>query len=419
MIEQLKNTFKNFNKKISNKETINKTRSENFEKFVQLGFPSRKLEDWKFSDFSNIISKKFKNININFEENKKLKFNNYIKDFEHNKIVFLNGLYDSHSFKHENEEKIHFDNLRKGPGYEAKGKNSLKLLNNAFFIDGLLLYVKKGYECNKPLIIYNVINTQSNNNFFNQKILINVEENSKLDLIIYSVNLNSEPVFLNTSNFFLVEKYGMLKLFNINELNNDDINYNFNQINVNENGIFENFVLSCYSAFFKNDIQCSLKESHSSGFINGAILSQDNQHHEIKTEIEHFGQNTKSYQKIKSVLNKNSKAIFQGKIYVDSNAQKTDGYQLSKAIMLDKDSEFDSKPELEIYADDVKCSHGSTSGNLDENAIFYLMSRGLNRIDAKKLLIKGFLQDAIETVTNEEIKKYLLKKLEVKLNEFS
>ena len=418
MIEGLKNTFESFNKKISNKDEIAKIRSKNFNKFIQLGFPNRKLEDWKFSDFNNIISNKFKNININLDKQNKFKFNNYIGDFEHNKIVFLNGFYNNHSFKYENEEKIHFDNLKKGPAYEPLGTNSLNLLNNAFFIDGLLLYVKKGYECKKPLIIYNVINTESNNNFFNQKIIINIEENSKLDLIIYSINLNSIPVFLNMSNFFLVEKYGLLKMYILNELNNDDINYNLNQVDVGENGIFENFIMSPSSAsFFKNDIKCTLKENHSSGFINGAILSQNNQHHEIKTTIKHLGQHTKSYQKIKSVLNKNSRAIFQGKIYVDSNAQKTDGYQLSKAIILDKDSEFDSKPELEIYADDVKCSHGSTSGNLDENEIFYLMSRGLNRIDAKKLLIKGFLHDAVETITNIEVKKYFSIKLENILDE--
>ena len=190
-------------------------------------------------------------------------------------------------------------------------------------------------------------------------------------------------------------------------------------MNVRGNGIYENFIMSPSSAaFFKNDIHCILKENHSSGFINGAILSNNNQHHEIKTIIEHLGQNTKSYQKIKSVINNNSKAIFQGKILVDAKAQKTDGYQLSKAIILDKDSEFDSKPELEIYADDVKCSHGSTSGNLDENEIFYLMSRGLNRTEAKKLLIKGFLSDAVETITNEKVKKYFLKKLEHILDEF-
>ena len=185
-----------------------------------------------------------------------------------------------------------------------------------------------------------------------------------------------------------------------------------------ESANFEKFILSDSSSFFKTDIECDLKENNSSGFVNGAILGHNDQHHEIKTNIKHIGQTTKSYQKIKSVLNKNSKAVFQGKIYVDKNAQKTNGYQLSKAILLDENSEFDSKPELEIYADDVKCSHGSTSGSLDENSIFYLMSRGLSRKDAKKILIQGFLADAIETVTNNEIKKFLLKKIEKSLNEY-
>ena len=134
----------------------------------------------------------------------------------------------------------------------------------------------------------------------------------------------------------------------------------------------------------------------------------------LKTNINHIGQNTKSYQKIKSVLNKNSKAIFQGKIHVDSNAQKTDGYQLSKAILLSESSEFNAKPELEIYADDVKCSHGSSSGSLNENSIFYLMSRGLNYQQARELLINGFLLDVIEKITDSEIKNLIKNMIGVK-----
>ncbi len=107
------------------------------------------------------------------------------------------------------------------------------------------------------------------------------------------------------------------------------------------------------------------------------------------------------------MLGKNSKAAYQGRIFVDSKAQKTDGYQLSKAILLDETTEFNAKPELEIYADDVKCSHGSASGSLNENSIFYLMSRGLNYKEAKELLINGFLLEAIEKITDVEIKKLI------------
>ena len=416
MIEELKNTFKSFNKEFSTQDTKAKTRADNFEKFLQLGFPSKNLEDWKFSDFNRIILNKFKNININIDQQNKFKFNKHIKDFEHNKVVFLNGFYSEHSFDYENEEKIIFSNLKKGPTYKADGDNSLNLLNNAFFTDGLLLYVKKGYQCKKPIVIYNVYNTEINNNFFNQKIIINVEENSKLDLVIYSINLNSIPIFVNTSNYFLVEKKGLLKLFCINELSNKDLNYNLNQANVMENGIFENFILSCSSAFLKNDIKCTLQEDNSSGFVNGAILAHENLHHEIKTNLEHIGQSTKSYQKIKSILSKNSKAIFQGKIYVDSNAQKTDGYQLSKAIILDRDSEFDSKPELEIYADDVKCSHGSTIGPIDEQLIYYIRSRGISKKEATKILIKSFINDNFENLSNGSIQKKIKVYLDNYLN---
>ena len=113
---------------------------------------------------------------------------------------------------------------------------------------------------------------------------------------------------------------------------------------------------------------------------------------------------TKSYQLIKGVLEDNSKAVYQGKIFVNSKAQKTDGYQLSKAILLNESTEFNAKPELEIYADDVKCSHGSASGSLSEDSIFYLKSRGLNYQEAKKLLINGFLLDVVEKITDSEIK---------------
>ena len=128
----------------------------------------------------------------------------------------------------------------------------------------------------------------------------------------------------------------------------------------------------------KNEINCNLNGRYSSAFVNGIFYLKDKNHHEIRTNINHLIDNTKSYQLIKSVSENDTKAVYQGKIFVNSEAQKTDGYQLSKAILLDETTEFNAKPELEIYADDVKCSHGSASGSLDDNSIFYLMSRGLN-----------------------------------------
>ena len=140
----------------------------------------------------------------------------------------------------------------------------------------------------------------------------------------------------------------------------------------------------------------------------------NDKHHEIRSIINHLTENTKSYQLIKSVLEQSSKAVYQGKIFVNSDAQKTDGYQLSKAILLNKESEFNAKPELEIYADDVKCSHGSASGSLNEDSIFYLMSRGLSYQQSRELLINGFLLDVVEKITDSEIKNLIKNMLGIK-----
>jgi len=442
MIEELKKTFDTFNKKICLWDEQKSLRAENFKKFAEKGFPTKKLEDWKFSNFNQIILNNFKNLNIDLDEpteyrsmewidqenqfsktnRKKIKFNDYLKDFEHNKVVFTNGFFNHSSFEQEKNNAgclWHQDlesafNERKMTLID-KERNSLSLLNNAFFTDGLYLRVTKGFQLNKPLVIYNVFDSAKGTNFFNQKLIIDIEEDAKIDVFIYTINIGKSPVFLNTYNNFNIRRNGLLKLFNFNDLKKKDLNYNCNDTKIDVNGVLENFIFSNSSEYFKNEINCSL-EMYGSAFVNGAILNTDNQNHEIKTKIEHLDENTKSYQKIKAVIGKNSKAIFQGKIFVDKKAQKTNGYQLSKAILLDKESEFDSKPELEIYADDVKCSHGSTSGSLDEDSIFYLMSRGLNYYQAKNLLIKAFLSDAIESITNKDVKKFFIEILDNKLH---
>jgi len=214
----------------------------------------------------------------------------------------------------------------------------------------------------------------------------------------------SQNNFININQNFDIAQDAILKSYKIDHKTNSNIKYFYNNINLEKNSISENFIFSTGSKFIKNEVNCNLNDQYSSAFINGVINLKNSQHHEIKTNINHLAENTKSYQLIKTVLNDNSKGIYQGKIFVDQKAQKTNGYQLSKALLLNENTEFDGKPELEIYADDVKCSHGSTSGNLDEDSIFYLMSRGLSYQQSKELLINGFLMDAVEKITDLEIK---------------
>ena len=214
-------------------------------------------------------------------------------------------------------------------------------------------------------------------------------------------NDTSEKNFLNIFYNFDLKENSILKNYKLDS-------------SENKNTISETFILSSGSYFFKSEVNCNLKGEHSSAFVNGIFSLDKNKHHEIRTTVNHLTENTKSYQLIKSVLEDSSKAAYQGKIFVNSDAQKTDGYQLSKAILLNKDSEFNAKPELEIYADDVKCSHGSASGSLNEDSIFYLMSRGLSYNQARELLINGFLLDVVEKITDSEIKNLIKNMIGIK-----
>ena len=177
-----------------------------------------------------------------------------------------------------------------------------------------------------------------------------------------------------------------------------------------------NLIFSSGLKFNKFDIETDLVGDNCKYNILSALFLNGNEHQEIKTCINHLAPNCKSHQKVKKVLSSDSRGIFQGKIYVKDIAQKTDAYQLSKALLLNDNAEFNSKPELEIYADDVKCSHGSTSGSVDEDSIHYLMTRGLSREDSTKLLIKGFLNDITEFIKSSSIKKFVEIKLEEAIN---
>ena len=157
------------------------------------------------------------------------------------------------------------------------------------------------------------------------------------------------------------------------------------------------------------------KENASCYILSGLSLGKE-EHQEIKTRINHMAPNCKSYQKIKNVLENDSKGVYQGKIFVKDTAQKTDAYQLSKALILNDKAEFNAKPELEIYADDVKCSHGSTSGSIDEDAVHYLMTRGIEFPMARKLLINGFINEIFENIPEQKLKIFLEKSIKEQVN---
>jgi len=373
-------------------------------KFIEKGFPNKKLENWKFLDLSQIIKNNIGEINFDNDYNFTNKFDTskLISDLEHNKIIFVNGRIEKLDFSKEDKSEIEiYDDVKIND--KSDGKNSLIDLNNAFRNKFYKITVKKNYHLKKPLIIYHFSNDKMKSKNINLRLDFQLEENSSLRLIDYFDD-TSDKNFMNIFYNFDLKRESILKNYKIDKLSNKNLKYSFNNIDQEKNSISETFIFSSGSNYFKNDINCNLNGEFSSAFINGIFSLKENKQHEIRTSINHLVENTKSYQLIKGVLGKNAKAVYQGRIFVDSKAQKTDGYQLSKAILLDETSEFNAKPELEIYADDVKCSHGSASGSLNENSIFYLMSRGLNYKQSKELLINGFLLDVIEKITDNQIK---------------
>ena len=404
MNEQLQLDFDKIIKtlKISEKEI--QLRKSFLKKFINTGFPNRKQEDWKFLDISQIIKKNISDLSFfnDYSLPNKIDPSIFVDGLEHNKIIFINGRIEKIDFNYEDQNQIKInDEIGKTITFDYE--NSLIDLNNAFNSKVFKILVKKNYSLKKPLIIYHLTNDKINSKNINLSLNFELEENSSLRLIDYFSD-NTNKNFTNILYNFDLKKYSILKNYKIDKFRNNNLKYSFNNIEQDENSISETFILSAGSDYFKNEVNCNLNGEYSSAFINGIFSLKESQQHEIRSTINHLVENTKSYQLIKSVLGKNSKSAYQGRIFVNSKAQKTDGYQLSKAILLDETSEFNAKPELEIYADDVKCSHGSASGSLNENSIFYLMSRGLSYQQSKELLINGFLLDVVEKITDLEIK---------------
>ena len=382
-------------------------KEKNFNKFIEQGFPTKRIEDWKFSDLNQIISTSFENLDFSKKDNQSSIDDDFVNEFEHNKIFFVNGNISKIDFSYENEEKIILNhNLELD---KELNDNALLNLNNAFVSNYIKITVGKGYQFQKPLIFYNYLTSDLDSCGLNMRLDINLEEDTSLNVINIS-NENIKNNFLNFRQKINIGKNSVLKNYSLDANPTSNIKYSFKDIDLDKNSHLEYFILSKGSKFAKHDINCSLNNEYGSVVLNGIIDLDKKKHHEIKTVINHNEENCKSYQLIKSILNENSKGVYQGKIYVNSKAQKTDGYQLSRALLLNENVEFNAKPELEIYADDVKCSHGSTSGNIDENSIFYLMSRGLSHAQSKRLLTNGFLNEVIEKITNEDVKS-LVKKL--------
>ena len=399
--------------------------------FMQNGFPNKKKEDWKFTDLEKILNSSFKELKPLIEKD------NYKLDtflgFDHYYLVNVNGelvdnklWFNKGSIEETETQLTKISNTNQHPVLlndpkfagrakvtEVVKKNEMLSMNLAFLDRGYSFQIKE--DLDKPLVIYNFFDNDLENKIISNSNFIKIS-NSKVKIIELNIDNSNSKYFKNTFQKYQINE-SEVNYFFINQKNSKGFNYTKNEIEINDlnskkSSMLNYFIFGSGSKFRKDDYEISLNGENSFAKINSAAILNNGEHHEVKTNMFHREPNCKSHQKIKNILQGDSKGIFQGKVSVSNRAQKTDAYQLSKGLILDDKSEFNTKPELEIYADDVKCSHGSTSGNIDEDAVYYLMTRGLSKKEATKLIIKGFLNDVVSEIEDSEVKKLIDEHLE-------
>ena len=404
-----------FNKNGINDEKINHLLTKN--NSLKNQFPNKHQEDWKFTDLDKIL-------NFNFNELKVLREKNLVNkkkifSFDHYALILVNGNISQYDFGKglvKFETKLYYDSTNiKLDDFNGQKLDKITFSENDLLFNYNIMLSDRGFnlkflsDLDKPLIIYNYFYGDLENSFIN--IYNKIEVTNSNSTIIECIIDESNSSYLKN----IFQKIDLdnsdLKYFLINTEDSKSFTYSRNKIDVQKSN-YKNYIFTSGLKFKKEDNELSFKSENSSADIYSASILKNKEHQEIKTVMRHAKPNCKSYQKIKNILTGSSRAVFQGKVKVLDEAQKTDAYQLSKGLILDENSEFNAKPELEIYADDVKCSHGSTSGNVDREAIYYLMTRGISEKIATKIIIKGFLSDIVSEVQNPEIKKIIENHLE-------
>ena len=373
-------------------------------------FPTRKEEIWKYTPL-----KKLKKINFHNQEHFKTKdlesFN--LPNLDGIIIVFENGRYNSKLSRIIDSDEIDVSfssNTFPGNNFSTiKQNNYFTSLNSSFLTDSVMINVNSNTRISKNLNFINIVS--SNNCLSNTKFSIVLSANSNINVRQYFLG-NSSAVngFINHENNIYLNDSSSLTINKFQELNN---NFNFcNEFITQKND--SQFIMntfSCSGIIVRNDIVSDVNGENCHTELNGVFSPTKNEHIDNHTTINHLVPNCKSFENYKGVLKENGVGVFNGKVIVHQDAQKIEAFQKNNNILIDQDSIIYSKPELEIYADDVKCSHGSTTGQFDDEALFYLRSRGLSIKKSLQLMTLGFINEVIQKTSNLEYVDFVLKRL--------
>ena len=388
-----------FNNSIGNESDLVKNiRTENFNEFKKIGIPTSKDEFWKFTNPSIINVSEF-SLGNSSEMNDEL--------FD---IIVVNGKLIKKTEEIENKdiqnsllEKIISDEL-----FE-KTANSFINLNNAFSTEGCVVNFEDNTE--KEISILNVVDNTSSEQIIHPRIIIKAGKNSTISVLEEVRFLGKKNNLVNSvTNFYLDEGA------NVEHVIIDDYSENTYQIsNVlvkqQRDSTFSSYNYSNAKKLARRDFIVELKERGSHCDLRGVYLADDENHIDHHTIIEHEDEHCTSNELYKGILSGKSTAVFNGRIHVHDSAQKTDAIQSNQNLLLSDNAIIHTKPELEIYADDVKCTHGATIGQLDEKGIFYLRARGIKREDAQKMMMRAYIGEVLKGMKHKKAKEILLEKI--------
>jgi Fe-S cluster assembly protein SufD len=391
---------------------INSFREKSIDKFKETGIPTKKNEAYKYTNLNIFFDQDYESYFMPSEEDfrKAEEFRCDIAELDTYGLVLLNGFYPSVHSKIQqlpngawvgslNEAALRFPEqvARHYGRYAVNENDGLIHLNTAMASDGIFIYVPENVVFSKPIQIVNLIRAEKD--MFNQhRNLIIVEKNAQASIIICDHTISPARALTNAVTEIFVNENAHFDLIRVQNEHNNSAKMTHTFIHQEKNSYASSNNITLHGGFVRNSTYHYLGAEGAESNSSGLFLADKFQHIDNFVNIDHAAPRCTSNQLFKGVLDDMSTGAFNGRILVRPGAQKTLAYQKSNNILLTDDAKMDTKPQLEIYADDVKCSHGAATGQLDNDALFYMQSRGINQKDAKLMLMFGFAHEVIQNI---------------------
>jgi Fe-S cluster assembly protein SufD len=426
--EKLLSSFMAFEERIDVTSELHDVRTSAIKNFENKGFPTKKEESWKYTSLNSILKNDFSVFpkienTIEFADVKKY----FLHEIDTYKVVFIDGVFNSFlsSTTHDGIDVCLMSSALNKPKYKmvidnyfnkiASKDESLTSLNTAFANEGAYINIPKSKVVDKPIEIMYFSTGSEAALLVQPRNLIVVGENSHVQIIERHQSLNENPVLTNSVTEIFAQKRAIVDYYKIQ---NDNLEANLIDNTYVSQQKETNVSVNTFS-FGGNLTRNNLNFYHFGerivSILNGITIIGDKQHVDHYTLVQHSTPNCESHQDYKGIFSDRSTGVFNGKIFVEREAQKTNAFQKSNNILLSDKATINAKPQLEIFADDVKCSHGCTIGQLDETAMFYMQQRGIPKKEAKALLMYAFSNAVIESIKIPELKQRITKIIATKL----